>query len=253
MEEMERIPLEEVEKIINNSAGKTIVMICECEAEYLGRAKATLGRGERIIIIKRDKSFLIHRPFGSTPAMWMPPPASINARVKSDVLELMVSRASPPEIIKLTISKIISFKALKLVDKSDYSIKPRESDIYEAIKKDPSIVYEGVKILKVTENLEQGQLDVLAEDREGTLIVIEVKRGVAGVDAVEQLQRYVEELREKSFRKVKGVILASSITRDASAELKRRGFEFRRLRMERVINILYRETPSLIEFQNKEE
>ena len=77
--------------------------------------------------------------------------------------------------------------------------------------------------------MRRGTIDILAEDSHGHLVVIEVKRRSAGLDAVTQLHRYVNELRQRKGCVVRGVLCAPSITDNALKMLQKEGHEFRRL------------------------
>ncbi|MBS3132897.1 DUF91 domain-containing protein [Candidatus Woesearchaeota archaeon] len=51
--------------------GKSVVLGCNCSVNYSGRAESFLADGDRIIIIKSDKTLLIHQPHGSNPVNYM--------------------------------------------------------------------------------------------------------------------------------------------------------------------------------------
>lgn len=42
-----------------------------CAITYSGRAEASLGRGDRLLILKADGTVLIHQPESSTPINYM--------------------------------------------------------------------------------------------------------------------------------------------------------------------------------------
>src|SRR3989338_2187953 len=52
-------------------SNRIVVLGCACEIHYSGRAESFLGSGDRIIIIKADKTLLIHQPAGSNPINYM--------------------------------------------------------------------------------------------------------------------------------------------------------------------------------------
>ena len=74
-----------------------------------------------------------------------------------------------------------------------------------------------------------GGVDLFARDREGRLVVIELKRGRATHEAVFQLDRYVKHTTEQTGKQVRGVLVAPSITFPALERLQALGLEFMEL------------------------
>ena len=67
---------------------------------------------------------------------------------------------------------------------------------------------------------ESGRIDVLAKDSNGDLLVIEVKRGVAGRSAVGQVQSYMGFLTtEFPNKKIRGLLVAMGLDESARAAL----------------------------------
>ncbi|MGB9706393.1 MAG: endonuclease NucS domain-containing protein, partial [Pyrobaculum sp.] len=90
----------------------------------------------------------------------------------------------------------------------------------EALVRNPSIIEEGLEVLGVEVPTDVGHIDILARDRSGRYVIIEVKRDVATHDAVFQLARYVELYRRRGHE-VRGVLVASDISSTALEYLKR--------------------------------
>ena len=60
--------------------------------------------------------------------------------------------------------------------------------------------------------MEAGRIDILAEDREGSLVVIELKSAEAPESAVAQVPSYVGSLQEvESGRPVRATLIARSV------------------------------------------
>lgn len=89
---------------------------------------------------------------------------------------------------------------------------------------------------------DSGRIDILAVDHDGTYVVIEIKRGIAGRGAIGQLQSYMGAISEANpERSVRGILVSLSIDEAARAALKmthsidhfefQTHFEFKRLHL----------------------
>jgi len=101
-----------------------------------------------------------------------------------------------------------------------------ESQMVEEIVKNPSLIEEGFRPITKELRTEYGMIDLYGVDRQGNVVVIEFKRGRAGLDAVSQLKRYVDELKRERDGRVRGVLVAPSITESALKLLKELGLEY---------------------------
>jgi len=56
-----------------NKPDKTMLIIAgDCMIDYKGRARSLLDWGERVIIIKRDGTLIVHQPEMREPINWQP-------------------------------------------------------------------------------------------------------------------------------------------------------------------------------------
>ncbi|NIA11896.1 MAG: DUF91 domain-containing protein, partial [Nitrospiraceae bacterium] len=59
-------------------AGDNVLIVVGCcSVEYSGRARSTLGLGERIVIVKPDSSVLVHQRAGRELVNWKPPETGV--------------------------------------------------------------------------------------------------------------------------------------------------------------------------------
>jgi len=72
-------------------------------------------------------------------------------------------------------------------------------------------------------------VDVYGVDKDGKLVVVEVKRKTAGKEAVLQLAKYIDAIKGKADRELRGVLVAPSLGKDVQRLLVTLGLEFKAL------------------------
>ncbi len=204
------------------SKGHSVVFMCSCEVDYKGRAVSHLPVGERIVIIKPDKTVIVHQPSGRNPVNWMP----ANASVRFNDNSLIVESVNPREFMKINVSSVHTFSSSPLKDGASLSSVGSEADMARMIYEKPYLLGEFVPA-SLEEQTAYGFIDVFGRDFNNNLVVVECKRYKAGLDAVQQLRRYVERIKvDKGKSVVKGVIAAPAITPNAKKMLSDWGFSF---------------------------
>jgi RecB family endonuclease NucS len=97
--------------------------------------------------------------------------------------------------------------------------------------------------------VQPGFVDVYGEDKNGKLVVVEVKRKTAGKEAALQLAKYIDAVRNKADREVRGILAAPSLSKDVQRMLVTLGLEFRALDPKKCADALKRSrTRRLAEF-----
>jgi RecB family endonuclease NucS len=215
---------------INEAISKrafTIIIAC-CRIEYRGRATSRLGSGDRTIIIKTDGSFLVHQDYNLEPVNWQPPNCKFKTRMEDDRVYLCGVRRNPPESLEVEICKthMASYhigKDIKKLELAGY-----EEDMRIMIMEDPELIEKGFRPTSKEYQVSTGFVDVLGKDKDGNLLVLELKSRRAGTNAVKQLKRYMEDFADhKEF--VRGMLVAPSVTEEARALLDGYQMEFKAL------------------------
>jgi len=235
------------------SQRKTLLVIGNCWVHYLGRAKSKLEPGERILIIKEDGSVLVHRSVGYEPVNWQPPGCIFHVLAKNDVLEIRAVRRKPAESVKVYFDKIYMVSALSLVDSGRFSLYASEGDMQKAILLEPSLLEEGFKPISYEKKVEPGFVDVYGVDKSGKLVVAEIKRKTAGKGAALQLAKYIDAVKGRANREVRGILVAPNIAKDVQRLLATLGLEFKALDPRKCAEILKRTEARKLEAFFKEE
>ncbi len=227
--------LEEVARVITSfKRTHVIILFAGCEVEYVGRAKASLSYGERILLHKPDGTFLIHEDVKYTPVIWNPPGSVLTASVEEGVLVLRSHRPRPPEDVRVEITEVF-FAAVAKLSRGEFRLVGTEEDMVREVEKNPSIIEDGLKVIGREVRTLVGKIDLLCVDKDGRYVVLEFKRGTAGPDAVYQLRRYVEFVsKEKNvpIERVRGVLVAPAITPSAYRLLRSYRLEYHKWKRE---------------------
>jgi RecB family endonuclease NucS len=205
----------------------TLLVAGRCYVHYEGRASSTLENGERLLIVKSDGSLLVHRPTGSEPVNWQPAGGVFNVEVKVDKLEIQGIRSKPRESVKVIFDEVLMVSALGLFDAGEFLLHASEDDMHRAILLKPSLFEEGFKPISWEKHIEPGFVDIYGEDKDGKLVIVEVKRRVASKDAALQLSKYIEPIKAKVNRPVRAVLAAPGLAKDVQRLLVTLGLEFK--------------------------
>lgn len=211
------------------NANKTVSFFSRCKILYSGRAEAELAEGDRLIIIKSDNSLIVHQPIGSAPVNYMKADSSIELQESNSSLVLISKNQKYKDELIIIISKVHSFQSYKLEDGCKITLAGSEKDMSDMIRDVPKLISEDFKPLSREEHNKFGFIDVFGHDGAGNLVIIECKRYTAGLSAVEQLRRYVEKMSElKGIKKnkIKGILAAPEIAKNAEDMLVSWGYRF---------------------------
>jgi RecB family endonuclease NucS len=231
------------------SERKAVILVGNCWVDYKGRASSKLEPGERIVMIKEDGSVLVHRPSGYEPVNWQPAGCLFHTRVKGETLRVRAVRRKPVESVSISFDRVYLVSAMRLIDRGDFSLHASESDMQRAILVDPSLFEEGFAPISYEKKVEPGFVDVYGVDRDGRLVIVELKRRTAGRDAALQLAKYVDFVKTVANRELRGVLVAPRLAKGVQTILTSLGLEFKALEPKKCADVLRRsESRKLAEF-----
>ena len=226
---------------------RTIIVAGECKVFYSGRAKSTLEPGERMLIIKEDGSLLVHRPVGYEPINWQPSGSVFHVQTKAAAVEVHAVRQKPRENVRVIFDAVFMVSALSLTDSGEFSLHASEKEMHKAILLKPSLLEEGFKPISYEKKVEPGFVDVYGVDKNGKLVVVEVKRKTAGKEAVLQLSKYIEAIKGKADRELRGVLVAPSLGKDVQRLLATLGLEFKAIDPKKCAKVLKKDHNAKLE------
>ncbi|HDI12456.1 MAG TPA: DUF91 domain-containing protein [Candidatus Bathyarchaeota archaeon] len=223
---------------------KIILLIGRCHVDYRGRASSKLESGERIAIVKEDGALLVHRPKGYEPVNWMPGGnTKFHIGIEkiengNKILILKAVRSKPTESVAVYFETVELLVVSELVDSGKFSLYASEHDMQKAILMEPSILEEGFKPISFEKKVEPGFVDIYGIDSEGRLVVVEIKRRTAGREAALQLAKYIDSMKQKVSREIRGILVAPRLAKGTQRLLDTLGLDFKALDPKKCAEIL---------------
>ena len=209
------------------------LLVARCEVRYSGRLNAVLGESLRLIIFKADGSVLVHADTGGyKPLNWMTPPTVIEeVEPDGDAPRTIVVRkraGSSEDRLQILISEVVSDGEHEMGSPDEEVGLAKdgvEAHLQELLAEQPQRCGEGLRLVRREWPTDIGPVDLMCRDADERWVAVEVKR-VAGIDAVEQLTRYLERIRcDPAFGSCRGVLAAQAIKPQARVLAQARGIE----------------------------
>ena len=215
-------------------AKKFIVCLGLFSVEYIGRSSSNLGFGERLLIVKEDGSVIVHRHTGYEPVNWQPRGCVIKCSLLDSKMLVLSERRKPKEFLKIIFEKVYVLLSASPIDNAKFMMGPTEETFYNILYSNPHYIEEGLKLVSKQKTLSSGVPDFTGVDLNGNYVLVEVKRRIAGVDAVKQLDKYIKS----QSMKFRGILCAPSITRSALSLLKKKGYTFKKLDLKMLSSLI---------------
>jgi endonuclease len=217
-----------------------VIMIVSCSIAYSGRTGSDLGEGERLVIVKEDGCVLVHRRSNYQPVNWQPSGCVFQTRIEEGRLIIKAVRPSPLETLTMTVSRVEFLGTFHLTDEAEFFLHASEEEMQKAILAEPSLVEPGLQVVDFEKKVAPGFVDVYAVDSRGNTVVIEIKKDSAGVSSVKQLAEYLKYIQVPAGRKLRPIIVAPSLAKGVLPMLKKMGFEFKPLTLQKSLETLQR-------------
>ncbi len=208
-----------------------IVIVGNCEVDYFGRATSKLKLGKRLILIKGDGSVSIHQNRLVRPTNYMLS-TRISCEFGENSLVLKAHKHNPFESLQISFLSVDDLARHRIELTDDLRLSGSERELNKALMQDLSMIEDGLKPINQQQHFRKGICDIVAQDKNGCFVVIELKRRIADFEGVTQLHRYVQEVNKIKGVKARGILLAPAIRKNAFELLSRFGLEFAKLDFE---------------------
>ncbi|TVZ04266.1 endonuclease NucS [Trebonia kvetii] len=201
------------------------LVIARCSVDYDGRLTAHLPSALRLLIVKADGSVLVHSDGGSyKPLNWMSPPCRLTEHpAAGDEPGKWTVTNKAGETLTITITETVSDTSVDLGIDPGLVKDGVEAHLQELLAEQLHLLGDGWRLIRREYPTPIGPVDIMCRDDSGAHVAIEMKRH-AGIDAVEQLTRYLELLnRDPLLSPVQGVLAAQTIKLQARTLAEDRG------------------------------
>src|SRR2546423_2234008 len=186
------------------------LLLARCSVCCSGRLNASLPEALRLIIVKADGSVLVHADAGGyKPLNWMTPPTVIEETADRMIVRKRAGKTE--DQLEIEISEMLSDVEHDMGSPDEDVALTKdgvERDLQELLADQPEACGEGFRLVRREWPTDIGPVDLMCRDREDRWVAVEIKR-VAGIEAVEQLTRYLERIRiDPAFGSCRGVPVA---------------------------------------------
>jgi endonuclease len=206
------------------------LIVALCEVRYSGRLTARLPEALRLLMIKSDGSVMVHADTGGyKPQNWMTPPTVIEE--EGDPPEQIVVRkraGATEDRLEIRIEEVLSDVTHDMGPAAEAAALEKdgvEADLQEALADAPAWCGEGFRLVRREWPTDIGPVDLMCRDEDDGWVAVEIKR-IGTIDAVEQLSRYLERIRQDpAMADCHGVLAAQVIKPQARTLAEARGID----------------------------
>jgi len=195
------------------------LVIARCSVDYAGRLDAHLPSAVRLLLVKADGSVSVHADDRAyKPLNWMSPPCTL---VATEERWTVTNKAG--ETLSIAIEEVLHDSSHELGVDPGLVKDGVEAHLQALLAEHIETLGAGYRLVRREYPTPIGPVDILARDARGVAVSVEIKRR-AGIDAVEQLSRYLELLnRDPLLTPVSGVLAAQTIAPQARTLAEDRG------------------------------
>ena len=219
------------------------LVVARCSVDYVGRLTAHLPTAPRLLLVKADGSVSVHADDRAyKPLNWMSPPCTL----REEPGRWTVTNKAGERLL-ITLEEVLHDSSHELGTDPGLVKDGVEADLQRLLAEQIAVLGAGYRLVRREHPTAIGPVDILCRDATGAAVAVEIKRRgeidgskdvlraarhwavevkrVAGLDAVEQLTRYVDLLnRDSLLAPVGGILAAQTIKPQARTLAEDRGF-----------------------------
>jgi len=206
------------------------LIVARCEVSYAGRLSTVLPEAVRLLMLKPDGTFMVWADGGGSnvkPLNWMVAPTVIEEEAGEDgsLRRLLVRKRGQEDRLEVSIAQVLSDVEHELDALATLEKEGLERELQELLADAPQWCGEGLRLVRREWPTDIGPVDLMCRDGDDEWIAVEIKR-VGTIDAVEQLTRYLERIRQDpALGSCRGVLAAQTIKPQARVLAAARGID----------------------------
>ena len=161
-------------------------------------------------MLKADGSVLVHADAGGyKPLNWMTPPTVLDN--EGDTLVVRKRAGKAEDRLEITLLEVLSDVEHDMGEAAALEKDGIERDLQELLADRPETLGDGLRLVRREWPTDIGPVDLMCRDADDSWVAVEIKR-IGTIEAVEQLCRYLERIRETpGFGACRGVLAAQVI------------------------------------------
>jgi endonuclease len=201
------------------------LMVARCTIDYSGRLETHLAEATRLLMFKADGTFMVWSDHGSQtvkPLNWMTPPTVIEESEEA----IVVRKHAGDDRLEIRLAEVLSDVTHEMGSpESEVALAKDgvEAHLQELLAEQPQWCGDGFRLVRREWPTDIGPVDLMCRDEHDAWVAVEIKR-IAGIEAVEQLTRYLARIRlDPEFAECQGVLAAQLIKPQARVLAQVRG------------------------------
>ncbi len=198
------------------------LLVARCEVRYTGRLSAYLPEATRLLLLKDDGSVLVHGDAGGyKPLNWMTPPTVVEEDESALVVRKRAGKSE--DRLEIRLLEVLSDVTHDMGEPAGLEKDGVERELQEELAAQPEVVEPGLRLVRREWPTDIGPVDLVCRDADDGWVAVEIKR-VAGIEAVEQLTRYLERIcLDPALAGCRGILAAQKIRLQARTLAEARG------------------------------
>ena len=199
------------------------LIVARCEVRYTGRLSALLPESTRLLIFKSDGSVLVHADAGGLQAAELDDAADRDRGVGRTRSSFASAPGRTEDLLEIRLVEVLSDVTHEMGEAAGLEKDGVERDLQELLADRPEALGEELRLVRREWPTDIGPVDLMCRDADDAWVAVEVKR-IAGIEAVEQLVRYLERIRLDPARAdCRGVLAATRFRPQALTLAESRG------------------------------
>ena len=201
------------------------LLVARGEVTYTGRLSAYLPESTRLLMLKADGSVLVHADAGGyKPLNWMTPPTVVED--EGDVIVVRKRAGKTEDRLEIRLLEVLSDVSHDMGEPAALKKDGVERELQEELAAQPEALETGLRLVRREWPTDIGPVDLVCRDADDGWVAVEIKR-VAGIDAVEQLSRYLERIcLDPELSECRGILAAQKVRPQARTLAEARGLRW---------------------------